>query len=321
MERTNNRPHRVTRYAPVESVFASCEDNETLVRQYLEWKSSYAPVAANRYAIWVRRFQSAINKTPEAVTVGDWSAFARSLSGRFAPKCVEYALNIAHNYLRFWFEQGRLRRLPLYLARVKKAIACSHAAITEDEYRAMVRALRAEGGESLRDLAMVMLLHDTGMRVGELVSLEIDQIEEDASATIRTEKSVQRRRVFWNQDTDDVLHDLIVERINSQAPTEWLFVAKEGAGEKPITTRAVERIVTRACELAGIERHLSPHSFRHGYIHRLAKLGTPDAIIAQLVGHRTPHTIAHYTKLSRPEFSDYARRQFAVPAGDIALAA
>jgi len=314
MERTKSRPHRLGRYAAVESAFAPSEDNETLVRHYLEWKSSYAPCAANRYAIWVRRFQAAINKAPEDITVGDWSAFARSLSGRFAPKCVEYALNIAHNYLRFWFEQGRLRRLPLYLARVQKAIACSHAAATEEEYQAMVQALRLKGDEALRDLAMLMLLHDTGMRVGELVALEIEQIEEDASATIRTEKSVQRRRVFWNQGTDDVLHNLIVERINSGALTDWLFVAKQGNGEKAITTRAVERIIDNACKLAGIERHLSPHSFRHAYIHRLAQLGTPDAIIAQLVGHSTPHTIAHYTKLSRPEFSDYARRQFAVPA-------
>lgn len=318
MERTKNRPHRISRYEPVESVFAPSEDNETLVGKYLEWKSSYAPCAASRYAIWVRRFQGFTNKAPERITVGDWSAYAQSLRGRFAPKCVEYALNIAHNYLRFWYEQGRLRRLPLYLARVQKAIACSHVAATEDEYRAMVFALRAKGNRALRDLALIMLLHDTGMRVGELVALEIGQIEEDASATIRTEKSVQRRRVFWNQGTDDVLHNLIVERINSGAPTDWMFVAKTGTGETPLTTRAVQRIICNACELAGIKRHLSPHSFRHAFIHRQAKLGTPDAIIAQLVGHSTPHTIAHYTKLSRPEFSEYARRQFAMP--DLAMA-
>ncbi len=320
MERTKNRPHRITRYAPVESVFAPSEDNESLVRQYLEWKSSYAPPAARMYARWVRRFQSAINKTPEAVTLGDWTAFARSLDGRFAPKSVEFALNIVHNYLRFWHEQGRLRRLPLYLARVPKAISQSHLAISEEEYQRMVTALRKEGERSLRDLTMIMLLHDSGMRVGELAALEIEQIEEDASAVIRTEKTVRRRRVFWSQDTDDVLHNLIVQRINSGALSDWLFVAKRGEGESPLTTRMMQRIIQQASKLAGIERHLSPHSFRHAYIHRQAKLGTPDAIIAQLVGHSTTHTIAHYTKLSRPEFSEYARRQFAMPS-ELALAA
>ena len=313
MLQSRGRPHRL-RCGPVAHVPATKEDSGSLISQYLEWKRSYAPRASVSYAIWVRRFQGAVNKAPEDITVGDWTAYARSLEGRFAPKCVEYALNIAHNYLRFWYEQGRLRRLPLYLARVRKAIACSHAAVTEEQYRLMVAALRAEGERALRDLAIVMMLHDTGMRVGELVSLEIEQVEEDASATIRTEKTVQRRQVFWNMDTDEVLHRLIVQRINSRAPTDWLFVGKSGTGEKPLTTRAVQRIIQNACKLAGIKGHLSPHSFRHGFIHRLAFLGTPDAIIAQLVGHSTPFTIAHYTKLSRPEFSDYARRQFQAQA-------
>ncbi len=308
---TKRRPH-LRGFGPVESAFVrEGEDNETLISSYLEWKRSYAPRAAQTYAIWVRRFQEHIDKAPEDIVVGDWVAYARSLEGRFAPKSVEYALNIAHNYLRFWQEQGRLRRMPLYLARVGKAMACSHRSIEEQEYRRMVSALQAEGEKSLRDLAVVMLLHDTGMRVGELVQLEIDQIEEDASATIRTEKTVQRRRVFWNRGTDEVLHRLIVARINSHAPTDWLIVEKSGDGEQPLTTRTVQRIIQRASKLAGIDGHVSPHSFRHAFIHRLAKLGTPDAIIAQLVGHSTPYTIAHYTKLSRPEFSDFARRQFA----------
>lgn len=320
MHLTKMRPHRM-KVRPLDCAFARCgEDNETLISEYLEWKRSYAPPAARMYARWVRLFQQATNKAPEAITLGDWTAFARSLEGRFAPKSVEYALNIVHNYLRFWYEQGRLRRLPLYLARVPRAISQSHNAASEDEYRQMVAVLRKEGNRSLRDLAIVMLLHDTGMRVGEVAALEIEQIEEDASATIRTEKTVQRRRVFWNRDTDEVLHELIVQRINSHAESDWLFVAKRGCGETPLTTRMMQRVIHRACKLAGIERRLSPHSFRHAYIHRLAFLGTPDAIIAQLVGHSTPFTIAHYTKLSRPEFSDYARRQFAVPE-ELALAA
>lgn len=297
---------------PVESVFVpTAEDDSALVSTYLGWKRSYAPRAAHSYAIWVRRFQEFVHKTPEAMTVGDWTAFAQSLDGRFAPKCVEYALNIVHNYLRFWYEQGRLRQFPLYLARVKKAMPASHEAVTEADYDAIVRAMRARGDSSARDLAIIMMLHDTGMRVGELVKLQIDDIEEeDASAVIRTEKTVLRRRVFWNAGTAEVLHRLVVERVNARASSDWLFVSESPFGDDHITTRAVQRIVTEACRLAGVRGRRSPHSFRHAFIHRLAKLGTPDAIIAQLVGHSTPFTISQYTKLTRPEFSEYARRQF-----------
>lgn len=287
------------------------EDNESLIKEYLEWKSSYALRASHAYEIWVRRFQEFSNKAPEALTLGDWTAFARSLPGRFAPKSVEYALNIIHNYLRFWHEQGRLRHLPLYLARVPKAIACTHHAITDEEYQRLVAVLQKRGESGLRDLAILMLLHDSGMRVGELAALQIEQVEEDCSAIIRTEKTVQRRKIFWNADTDEVLQRYLVQRINGKAKSDWLFVRHNGQPERPLTTRSVQRIVELTCKVAGIERHLSPHSFRHSFIHRLAALGVPDAILAQLVGHGTPHTISHYTKLSRLEFEQFARKQFA----------
>jgi len=284
--------------------------NRELIDQYLSWKRSHAAVAAKRYEIWVRRFQEKTNKAPEEFEIDDWNSFAEELRGRFAPKSVQYALNIVHNYLRFWHEQGRLRRFPLYLARVPKARARSHEAIPEEEYQEMKSVLMEKGEDGLRDLAIVMLLHDTGMRVGELASFRTEQLEPDASAVVHTEKTVSQRRVFWNKDTDQVLSDLQAHRVNEGPDSKWLFVPKSGDGEAPITTRSIQRIVCNAAKEAGIERKISPHSFRHEYIHRLAKLGIPDAIIAQLVGHGTPHTVAQYTKLSRPEFREFAKRQF-----------
>ena len=304
----NRQPNRWG--APPAFRAAVPEESGTFVEQYLEWKMTYAPRAAKAYEVWVRRFDDFTNKAPEALALGDWTAFARSLDGRFAPKSLEFALNVIHNYLRFWHEQGRLRQFPLYLAKVPKATACSHNAATEDEYRAMVRVLERRGDVALRDLAILMLLHDTGMRVGELVQLEIDQIEEDLSAVIRTEKTVQRRRVFWNPETDDVLHRWIVERVNSGASSDWLFVYEGAEAEQRMTTRCVQRMVKRVAKEAEIARRISPHSFRHALIHRLAKLGVPDALIAQIVGHGSPHSISHYTKLSRPEFEEIARKQF-----------
>lgn len=151
-----------------------------------------------------------------------------------------------------------------------------------------------------------MMLHDTGMRVGELMSLELGDLingggEEEQSAVIKTEKTIHNRRVFWNRDTDDVLHAYIVERINNgPKDSELLF---------PICQRSIGRRFRQVLKMVGITRKLVPHSFRHAFIHRLARLGVVDAMIAQLVGHVSPHSISHYTKLSRPEFKEYALRQ------------
>lgn len=297
-------------YSPIiEGSFLTSSTNRDPVVEYIAWKKSYTSSAYRSYLIWVRRFQEFVNKPPEELRHEDYSAFANNLSARFAPKCIEFALNVVHNYLRFFSEQGRLR-FPLYLARVRRGFAQSHATISESEYRLIIHTLGEE--KRWRDMAMVMLLHDSGMRVGELLSLEIDDLQEDCSAVIRTEKTFRQRRIFWNQDTDQALQLYLVDRIN-QGPsdTDALFVPKITKAVKPLSSRQVERMLKGVLKRAGIIRKLPPHSFRHAFIHRLAKLSVPDAIIAQLVGHSTPTTIAHYTKLTRPEFKEYAQRQLA----------
>ncbi len=296
--------------------------NYELANEYLQWKQSYTKSAYRSYKVWVHRFQEFVNKPPEHLRHTDYSAFANSLQGRFASLGIQYALNIVHNYLRFYLEQGRLR-FPLYLARVPKGYPNSHEAITEAEYKKVIDVLRAQGKRSLRDLAIIMLLHDTGMRIGELVSLSVEDIEEDSSAVIRTEKTIRQRRVFWNPDTDNVLQRYLVDRVNYGPANELdaLFISESSWNGKPFSRRSIERIFRMALLKAGIQRKLCLHSFRHAFIHRLAKLSVPDAIIAQLVGHSTPATIAHYTKLSRPELKEFAHKQLVFATHESLLAA
>jgi site-specific recombinase XerD len=284
-------------------------NNKKLIEEYLAWKKSYSKSAFRSYKLWIVKFQNFVNKEPEDIKYTDYVAFASQLVGRHSPRGMQYGLSIIHNYLRFFLEQGRLR-FPLYLARIPKAAAESHQPVEESDYRTMVATLRSMNPVPLRDLAIIMLLHDTGLRVGELVSLSVEDLEEDQSAVVRTEKTVRDRRVFWNADTENVLQRYLLERVN-RGPSEEaaLFVAQSNRHARGITGRSVARMLKAVLKRAGIAKKLSPHSFRHAFIHRLAKLGVPDAIIAQLVGHGSPNAIANYTKLSRPEFKEYAHRQ------------
>jgi len=285
--------------------------NEQFIEEYLAWKKSYSKSAHRAYRLWVTRFQTFANKSPEAMTHADYVAFATSIQSRHAPRGIEFALNVVHNYLRFFAEQGRLK-FPMYLVRVPKAPSNSHAAITEEEYRGIVETMKRDHPRNYRNRTIVMLLHDTGLRIGELLSLQIDDIEEEKSAVVHTEKTTRSRRVYWNADTDVVLQSYLVERINfGPKDSEFLFATNRMKAKTGLSCRSAQRMFARALREANITRKLCLHSFRHSFIHRLAKLGVPDAIIAQLVGHSTPLTISHYTKLSRPEAESYALRQLA----------
>jgi integrase/recombinase XerD len=193
--------------------------NEALVGEYLSWKRSYSKSAHRAYSVWVKRFQTFTNKPPEFFRHTDYTAFAELLHANYAPRGVEFALNVVHNYLRYFAEQGRLT-FPMYLVRVPKGASRSHPAFTENEYLQLTASMREIAPLPLRDLAIIMLLHDTGMRIGELLSLHISDIGSDKSAVIKTEKTVRLRRIFWNEDTDAILHDYLIERVNDGTDRE-----------------------------------------------------------------------------------------------------
>ena len=305
----------------LDGALLTSSNNSRLIEEYLGWKKSYSKSAYRSYRLWIVKFQNFVNKEPEDIKYTDYVAFASRLVGLHSPRGIQYGLSIIHNYLRFFLEQGRLR-FPLYLARIPKAMAESHQPVEEADYRKVLDSLKGMNPVPLRDLAIIMLLHDTGLRIGELVSLAVEDLEEDQSAVVRTEKTVRDRRVFWNADTDDVLQRYLVERVN-RGPVEEcaLFVSRNSRHARAITGRTIQRMFKRVLKAANVPKKLSPHSFRHAFIHRLAKLGVPDAIIAQLVGHGSPNAIAHYTKLSRPEYKEYAHKQLQYSLNEIELLA
>ncbi len=273
--------------------------NGELIEEFLEWKKSYTKWAFDRYRIWVTRFQEHVSKVPEEMCARDYVGFAESIKEGYAEKSVQFALNIVHNYLRFFAEQGRLG-FPMYFVRVPRARAESHYAITGDEFELILDQIAAGSGLiRARDEAMFRLLWDSGMRLGELIGLDVGDLKPDRSAQIPTEKTVTDRHVFWSGETERAIRSYLElrrqggEEIGRGSPL--LRGAKCGGR---LTGRAVQRRLKRYCSGAQIEEKICPHSFRHAFIHRMAKKGVPDSVTSVLVGHTSPITVAHYTRLN-----------------------
>lgn len=281
--------------------------NSELIEEFLEWKKSYTKWAYERYRIWVTRFQEFVGKPPEKLQAADYVSFADSIKDSYAPKCVQYALNIVHNYLRFFAEQGRLG-FSLFFVRVPKARSEAYYSITEDEYDQLIAHLKqTKGLLARRSEVICRLLHDTGMRAGELVNLNISDMNTDRSACIPTEKTIYDRHVFWTKETDRALRKLIKDWAeahpvpkdidSSEIP---LFQNSLKAGSR-LTQRTIQRDLKEACQIIGLNEKICLHSFRHGFIHRMVRKGVSDSVTANLVGHSSPLTISAYTRLIKKE--------------------
>jgi len=191
--------------------------------------------------------------------------------------------------LRFYFETVLGEpRLALAIPRPKKHAALP-GVLGPDEVAKLLGTAR-----NLKHRALLMLLYSSGVRVGEIVRLRPEDVDE-GRALLRV------RRGKGGKDRYTLLARRAVAALrvyrDAYSPQPWLF-----PGDRPnrhLTTRSVQRVVERAARLAGIAKHVTPHTLRHSFATHLLEGGTNLRIIQELLGHRSSQTTQVYTHVAR----------------------
>lgn len=146
--------------------------------------------------------------------------------------------------------------------------------------------------DSPRDLIMLRLLWFTGVRVSELCDFRIEAMNlEERFAKIQTRKAFRPKSVFWDEETNNLIKGLGI---------------KEGA-LFPVSPRQVQRIIQKLVDKAGITKHITPHSFRHGCAHQLLDIGVDLPALQDLLGHKHPSSIFKYTKRLEEDIKEKGR--------------
>jgi site-specific recombinase XerD len=97
-----------------------------------------------------------------------------------------------------------------------------------------------------------------------------------------------------------VVLGVLREYVRVERPYDWLFPAGHRR-DRHITTRTIQREVTRAAERAGIEKRVTPHMLRHSFATHLLEAGTDLRYIQELLGHTKISTTVRYTHVARLE--------------------
>lgn len=145
--------------------------------------------------------------------------------------------------------------------------------------------------ESPRDLIMLRLLWFTGVRVSELCDFKIEEMDlNERFAKIQARKAFRPKTVFWDEETNRLIKSLNI--------TGTLF---------PVSPRQVQRIIQKLVDKAGIQKHITPHSFRHGCAHQLLDIGVDLPALQDLLGHKHPSSIFKYTKRLEEDIKEKGR--------------
>jgi integrase/recombinase XerD len=143
---------------------------------------------------------------------------------------------------------------------------------------------------------IVRLMVGTGMRVGELCKLKLDDLSPDC-AVVRIHGKGARERVGYVTDAglSKDMQCIVAQRRKSPAGTAALFVNRQGA---PLRPQSVRSKLRRLAKEAGIDRRVTPHMLRHTAATLLIETGVDIRFVQRLLGHSSIATTEIYTHVS-----------------------
>ena len=164
----------------------------------------------------------------------------------------------------------------------------------------------------LRDRAILELLFSSGLRVSELVGLDRDHINlKRREFTVRG-KGQKDRPVFISDEAAAWIEQYLAKRADNTKP---LFIRYSGTKQVDnsgnftrLTARSVQRMVSRYAKLAGITKHVSPHTLRHSFATDLLMNGADLRSVQAMLGHSNIATTQIYTHVTDPHLKEIHNR-------------
>lgn len=149
----------------------------------------------------------------------------------------------------------------------------------------------------LRDQAFLELLYASGLRISELVGIDLDDIEVRAKLVKVRGKGAKERIVPFGSKAEQAVRAYLPAR-HAAPDEEALFVNYKG---ERITARSVRRLFDRYVRAAALRAGISPHTLRHSFATHLLNAGADLRGIQELLGHASLSTTQKYTHLNDGE--------------------
>lgn len=230
------------------------------------------------YCFFVSKLLEFCNKKPSQLSEEDAKAFLASLFDKKARGTI----SLAASSLKFFYSEilGR----PFLKVKLPKKERMLPKVLTKEEVDKIIL-----GAETEKSEIIVRMLYYTGLRVSELVNLKRKDINFEIGQGIIKGKGSKQRQIF--------LTPKLIEKLNKffeKYPDYEYILSKD----KPLTPRNIQKIVEKIAKKQGIQKKVTPHTFRHSYATHLLEDGTDIRTIQALLGHENLQTTQIYTKVT-----------------------
>jgi integrase/recombinase XerC len=284
---------------------------------YLQYERNASPHTIRNYRSDLLQFRDylaagrsgAVNmKSIDALRIRGFLSF---LFGKEKKKTsIARKLAAVRAFFKFLARERKLTENPAAIVSTPKLEKTLPRIMTEEEVNTFLDrvAEAAQAGDSLlrRDRAILELLYASGLRVSELVGLDLRSVNFGDEMLLVRGKGRKERVVPFGSKAKQALNDYLPgrEKIlqeNKKGGQPALFLNARG---ERLTTRSVDRLLKRYLAIFGPHVKASPHSLRHAFATHLLSEGADLRAIQEMLGHASLATTQKYTQVSIKQLMD-----------------
>ena len=277
-------------------------------KNYLELERNYSNNTSLSYVKDVTLFSDFIKKDLLLVDKKDIEKYIRSLNK--SSKTISHVISSLKSFYNYYMRMGNIKSNPtdeIDRPKIEKKIP---EFLTLEEISSLLN-FKVNNEFEARNKAILELLYSSGLRISELTSLELSNIDLDECLVRVMGKGSKERIVPLGDYAIEALKEYIYfyRPMLNKNNSSYIFLNNRGG---VLSRQFIFKVIKEECIKKGIRKNVSPHTLRHTFATHLLKNGADLRIIQELLGHENLSTTQIYTHLTndklKHDYEDYFPR-------------
>lgn len=271
-------------------------------KNYLKAEINVSPHTLRAYTKDLEEFLSFVDKEPKEIDNLDIRSFLATLHQKKLKKTsIARKLATIRSYFKFLTREGYVKQNPAKLVATPKIPKKLPRFLSVDEVFSLVDAPVGETFKATRDKAVFELLYSCGLRISELTSLDIGDLDIKESLIRVKGKGRKERIVPVGAKALDSINNYLPERVSVKKRSEALFLNSRGGR---LTQRSVSRLLIEYSRAINLIGQISPHVLRHTFATHMLHGGADLRTIQELLGHSSLSSTQIYTHVDNVHLAE-----------------
>ena len=215
-----------------------------------------------------------------------------------SPSSIQRTVISLRNFYNFLVAEEVIKRVPEISIRKEKIEKKKPLVLTIEEVNKIMSSTNMGTEKGIRDKALLELMYATGMKVSELISLNLDDANLDLSFVRCRDNRGYERLIPIGKEAREAIKRYIVVREENSKGSDNLFLNMSG---EPITRQGVWRIVKEYSSIANIDKDINLNTFRHSFAVHLLQNGANAKVVQELLGNQVMTYIDMYYEIINNE--------------------